>query len=134
MWNVLKEASQFASLTKICIDSQYLLLLIASSWRGICDIIRSWFDFFVFQYSHFRHILASLHFNENVQRATQVGKNGLEYIKVSYPKYKLGEEVVRDVKTPPSYGKYILCTCIPFTQTGFCFEKSCTTFLLDSVI
>ena len=90
--------------------------------------------FMVFQYSHLRHILASLHFNENVQRETQVGKNGLEYIKVSYPKYKLGEEVVRDVKTPPSYGKYILCTCIPFTQTGFCFEKSCTTFLLDSVI
>ena len=61
--------------------------------------------FMVFQYSHLRHILASLHFNENVQRETQVGKNGLEYIKVSYPKYKLGEEVVRDVKTPPSYGK-----------------------------
>ena len=79
--------------------------------------------FMVFQYSHLRHILASLHFNENVQRETQVGKNGLEYIKVSYPKYKLGEEVVRDVKTPPPYGKYILCTSIPFTQTRFCFEK-----------
>jgi len=66
--------------------------------------------FFVFQYSHFRHILASLHFNENVQRAAQLGKNGHEYIKVSYPKYKLGEEVVRDVKTPPSYGEYIVGT------------------------
>ena len=52
----------------------------------------------------YRHALASLHFNENVQRERQIGKNGAQYLKVCYPKYKLGEEVVRDVKTPPTYG------------------------------
>ena len=54
-----------------------------------------------------RHVLASLHFNENVQRETQMGEND-QYLKVCYPKYKLGEEVVRDVKTPPTYGIVIL--------------------------
>lgn len=49
-------------------------------------------------------MLASLHFNENVQRETQIGESGAQYLKVCYPKYKLGEEVVRDVKTPPTYG------------------------------
>jgi len=50
-------------------------------------------------------ILASLHFNENVQRATQVSKNGEAYIKVTYPKFKLGEEVVREVAVPPTSGE-----------------------------
>ena len=54
----------------------------------------SFFCFFVC-----RHVLASLHFNENVQRETQIGENG-QYLRVCYPKYKLGEEVVRDVKIP----------------------------------
>lgn len=49
-------------------------------------------------------MLASLHFNKNVQRETQIGENGAQYLKVRYSKYKLGEEVVRDVKTPPTYG------------------------------
>lgn len=48
-------------------------------------------------------MLASLHFNENVQRETQIGENG-QYLRVCYPKYKLGEEVVRDVKIPQTYG------------------------------
>jgi len=52
-------------------------------------------------------VLASLHFNENVQRETQIGENG-QYLRVCYPKYKLGEEVVRDVKIPPTYGISIL--------------------------
>lgn len=50
-----------------------------------------------------RHILASLHFNENVNREKQTNKNGDKYYKVSYPKFKLGEEVVRDVPCPPTY-------------------------------
>ena len=60
-------------------------------------------------FPHFlvRHILASLHFNENVQREAQAGKDGDNYYKVSYPKFKLGEEVVRDVASPPTYGKYL---------------------------
>jgi len=55
----------------------------------------------------FRHILASLLFNENVKRETQRDKDGKPYYKVTYPKFKLGEEVVREVAIPPTYGKYI---------------------------
>jgi len=50
-----------------------------------------------------RHILASLHFNENVHRDTQLWKEGEKYFKVTYPKFKLGEEVVREVAAPPTY-------------------------------
>lgn len=53
-----------------------------------------------------RHILASLHFNENLRRETQTSSDGKEYIRVTYPKFKLGEEVVREVASPPSYGNY----------------------------
>ena len=57
----------------------------------------------IFLYS--RHILASLHYNENVQRETETGKDGKPYYRVSYPKFKLGEEVVREVAVPPTYGE-----------------------------
>ena len=52
-----------------------------------------------------RHILACLHFNENLRRETQVSKDEKPYMRVTYPKFKLGEEVVREVACPPSYGK-----------------------------
>ena len=48
-----------------------------------------------------RHILASLHFNENVKRQKLTSEDGQEYYKVTYPKFKLGEEVVRKVDVPP---------------------------------
>ena len=54
----------------------------------------------------FRHILASLHFNENLHRDTQLTKDGKKYFKVTYPKYKLGEEVVREVASPPTYCEF----------------------------
>ena len=54
----------------------------------------------------FRHILASLHFNENLHRDTQLNKDGEKYFKVTYPKYKLGEEVVREVASPPTYCEF----------------------------
>lgn len=50
-----------------------------------------------------RHILASLHFNENVHRECQTSKDGTPYMKVTYPKFKLGDEVVREVAVPPTY-------------------------------
>ena len=50
-------------------------------------------------------MLASLHFNENLKRETQKTKEGTEYTRVSYPKFKLGDEVVRDIAVPPTYGK-----------------------------
>ena len=56
-------------------------------------------------YVLFRHILASLHFNENLLRETKKTEDGKDYDKVSYPKFKLGEEVVREITVPPTYGK-----------------------------
>lgn len=70
--------------------------------QGIYNI---WFLIIAFSFGC-RHVLASLHFNENLQREPQISKSGTGYVKVCYPKYKLGEEVVRDVKTPPTYGMY----------------------------
>lgn len=54
----------------------------------------------------FRDILASLHFNENLHRDAQLTKNGEKYYKVTYPKYKLGEEVVHEVASPPTYCEF----------------------------
>ena len=45
------------------------------------------------------------HFKENLHREAQKDKNGKEYFKVSYPKYKLGEEAVKPVPVPPSYSE-----------------------------
>lgn len=56
---------------------------------------------------YFRHILACLHFNENVSRDTMTKKDGKKYMHVTYPKFKLGEEVVREVPVPPTYGKSV---------------------------
>ena len=53
---------------------------------------------------HFRTILAILHFYENLKRQTMTTKEGEPYFHVVYPKYKLGEEIVRQVAVPPSYG------------------------------
>jgi len=49
----------------------------------------------------FRHILASLHFNENIHRVTQMSKDGKEHVRVTYPNFKLGEEVVWEVASHP---------------------------------
>ena len=57
-----------------------------------------------------RHVMASLHFNENVSRQTRLTKSGQKYIKVTYPKFKLGDELVREIPTAPTYGKkYPVC-------------------------
>ena len=58
-----------------------------------------------------RHILACLHFNENVRRDTMKTKDGKKYMKVTYPKHKLGDEVVREVRVPPTYRKYVTLNC-----------------------
>ncbi|KAK3728961.1 hypothetical protein QZH41_016823, partial [Actinostola sp. cb2023] len=50
-----------------------------------------------------RTILGSLHFNENLQRTTKLTKDGRPYTRVVYPKFKLGEEIVREVGIPPTY-------------------------------
>ncbi|XP_065066419.1 uncharacterized protein LOC135692259 isoform X2 [Rhopilema esculentum] len=50
-----------------------------------------------------RHILASLHFNENVKRDSRKSKDGKTYYHVKYPKFKLGEETVREITMKPTY-------------------------------
>lgn len=52
-----------------------------------------------------RHILASLYFHENLLRQTKKTEDGKDYYKVSYPKFKLGEEVVREIAVPPTYAE-----------------------------
>eukprot|EP00794_Sanderia_malayensis_P001048 gene1048-374_t len=49
------------------------------------------------------HVLAMLHFNENVKRVSQRAKDGSVYYNVTYPKFKIGKEVVREVAVPPTY-------------------------------
>ena len=58
--------------------------------------------FIIFSY---RNILASLHFNENIKRETKKTNTGNSYYRVTYPKFKFGEEVVREVPVPPTYSK-----------------------------
>jgi len=48
--------------------------------------------------------LASLHFNENLRRDLKQTKDGKTYMHVTFPKFKMGEEVVREIAEPPSYG------------------------------
>ena len=59
----------------------------------------------IYFFAYFRHILASLHFNENLSREHLTGKDGSGYVQVTYPKFKLGDEVVRDISVPPTYRK-----------------------------
>ena len=40
-----------------------------------------------------------------------MSKDGKEYVRVTYPKFKLGEEVVREVASPPTYGKIKCSNC-----------------------
>ena len=51
----------------------------------------------------FRHIMACLNFNENVCRQTKKTKEGVPYFKVTFPKYKLGNELARLIAVAPTY-------------------------------
>ncbi|XP_015751817.1 PREDICTED: uncharacterized protein LOC107331715 isoform X2 [Acropora digitifera] len=51
-----------------------------------------------------RHILAAVHFNFNLQREVKHrSKDGVERVRVSYPKFKNGEATVRDVRITPNF-------------------------------
>lgn len=68
-----------------------------------------------------RHILASLHFNENLRRKTKKRKDGTTYVNVAYPKFKMGEEVVREVAEPPTYGN---CSILQYNLLECQFVKN----------
>ena len=55
--------------------------------------------------SCFRHALAVSHFNENLSREARTASDGSVCYSVVYPKFRIGEEVVREVAIPPTYGK-----------------------------
>ena len=53
----------------------------------------------------FRHALAVIHFNKNLNRSNRM-KNGVKQLHVVYPKFKNGEAVVRNVKVQQHFGMY----------------------------
>lgn len=66
----------------------------------------------------FRHVLAVLHFNENLHRQPKKTKNGTPYYSVTYPKFKSGDEVVRTVSSAPSYCKFSMYALVLLTYTS----------------
>ena len=63
---------------------------------------------FIFTFNLCRTIIASLHYNENLQREAQLTKDGKIYYQVTFPKFKAGDEVVRVTPVPATYSK---CKC-----------------------
>ena len=55
----------------------------------------------------YRHILAILHFNEHLKHEKCKAKDGTSYVIVVYPKYNFGEEIVREIAVPATYGNYL---------------------------
>ena len=76
----------------------------------------------------YRHILASLHFNENVKRTPRSTLDGKKYYRVTYPKFKLGEEAVKEVPVPPTYGKHCFRHCIYFKYYECYYSTEITLF------
>ena len=56
-------------------------------------------------------------------------KDGVERVKVSYPKFKNGEATVRDVRVEPNFGKHL---DLQMRTWNFCFEKSEKVLFLPS--
>ena len=53
----------------------------------------------------FRHILAVIHFNKNLNRDELQTQSGKSQVKVVYPKFKNGEATVRSVRVQQNFGK-----------------------------
>ena len=58
-----------------------------------------------------------MHFNENIQRERKRTAEGELYYNVLYPKFKLGEEIAREVAVPPTYGKALLTLLLPMLSS-----------------
>ena len=54
-----------------------------------------------------RCLIAALHFNENSGRKQQLTKDGEGRVAVSYYKHRNGDGVLKQVKTPYTYGEII---------------------------
>ena len=60
--------------------------------------------FKIYTFLILRHILATVHFNNNLQREIKESTDGTEQVKVVYPKFKNGEATVRNIRVAPNYG------------------------------
>ncbi|RUA06182.1 MAG: hypothetical protein DSY43_02710 [Gammaproteobacteria bacterium] len=76
------------------------------------DITKSRFtlleDFYTLHILYFidRHILAAVHFNENLHRDIKSREvDGQERIKIVYPKFKNGEATIRNIRVKPTFGE-----------------------------
>lgn len=52
-----------------------------------------------------RHILAIVHFNQNLHREVRTSQDGVAQVKIVYPKFKNGDATVRDVRVKQNFGK-----------------------------
>jgi solute carrier family 8 (sodium/calcium exchanger) len=59
-------------------------------------------------YYVFRLFLAALHFSENSTRTQAVTMDGTRQYRISYPKGRKGEGVVKEMKTSQTYGVFFL--------------------------
>ena len=56
--------------------------------------------------------MAAVHFNFNLHREVKRReKDGVERVKVSYPKFKNGEATVRDVRVESNFRKHWISRC-----------------------
>lgn len=85
--------------------SCFLSMTVHALCENLLPLVSQLIYFCCYWSCFYRHVLASLHFNENLQRQTKKSDKGEDYLKVTYPKFKLGEEVVREVPVSPTYGE-----------------------------
>ena len=57
---------------------------------------------------YYRHILAIIHFNSNLQREVKKLPDGTEQISVQYPKFKNGLATVKNVRVKQQFGKNLI--------------------------
>ena len=85
-----------------------------------CKVWKFWFDNFKCKKKQKKHAftsrtqLAALHFNENSTRGQAQTQDGNLRYKISFPKHKRGDYIVRVIKENPTYGKHIT---IEFTDS-----------------
>lgn len=80
----------------------------------------------------FRTILATLHFNWNLNRDQQKDSQGKTKLCVTYPKFKEGEGTVRECRVKQNYGmtNFFLCNHFGVTKgrDSTLFKMECTVF------
>ena len=136
----------FLRLTLCCFDllrtsssSARCSLVFVSMFHSLCcptprvavlvlDLSPSQSFFLCFSQHLVRHILAILHFNENVNREKQKDKYGTTYYNVVYPKYKFGKDVVLKIAVPPKYSLFTAFLCLEI-QVYFWLLRNCCCIL-----